>query len=148
MNHDTLISEHPSNHPGRAMTGLRWIQPLGVCLALSLALSTPAFADHVCQTELALIKTAIGTTDFTNSNDQTKLLYKVEEALLKAHAGKYADAEQKLIDVSTKVKALRDAPKPKIYDDLSTLENEIDVILSRIDDALVCIPNGIAALPH
>ena len=142
MHHNTYTSELLSfKHPLGMLC-------LGVALAILLAMSPPVFANHVCQTEFLLLKTAIGATEFANPVDQTRLLYKVDEALWKTHLGKYADAEQKLTDISSKVKALRDALKPKIFDDSTTPENEIEVILARIDEALLCIPNGTVALPH
>lgn len=140
---------HAFSRAARPLSTARKTWPvLAACLSLVLSSASIAYADHWCVETLGFLKTAIGQADFIIDTDRTKLVYKVEDISLKVHVGKYADAEQKLADISTKVKALRDAPKPKIVDDPTTLENEIEVILSRIDDALLCIPNGLAALPH
>jgi len=120
-------------------------------LTIALALAAPVLSygnDVDCSAQFSALSGAIDGAKYTNDRDPMQLQGKVTEASGKLALDKYADSEQKLVDISDKVKALRDARKPKIFDDTATLSNEIEAILDAVDDALTCIPGGLDSLPH
>ena len=114
--------------------------------ALLLALGVPLVSsanDVDCQSEFTILEGAIKAAEYTNQIDETKLLGKEAQAVGKLALDKYADAEQKLADINSKVKELRDARKPKIGN-----YAEIEDILDAVDVVLACIPGGWNSLPH
>jgi len=120
-----------------------------ITLALALAVPVLSYGDDVdCSAQFGALSGAIDGAIYTNDRDRTQLQGKATEAGSKLALDKYADSEQKLVDMSDKVKALRDARKAKIFDDDSTFSNEIEAILDAVDDALMCIPGGLGSLPH
>ena len=93
-------------------------------IAAIAILSVPgaASAGHItgaCADELNAVEAAIGEAIFTGRRaemDQTNMLAKLDAADAKVDLGKYADAVDKLLDISDKATALANAPKAKLED--------------------------------
>jgi len=83
-------------------------------LTATLTLAVPALSygnDVDCSAQFGALRGAIDGADYARDSDRTQLQGKVIEAGGKLALDKYADTEQKLVDISDKVKALRDARK-------------------------------------
>lgn len=105
--------------------------------------------DLDCSAQFGGLSGAIDSASYTSDRDRTQQHQgKVTEASSKLAQDKYADAEQKLVGISDKIKALRDARKRKMFDDTDTLSNEIEANLLVVDDALTCIRRDLDSLPH
>jgi hypothetical protein len=114
-------------------------------LALSLGASQGALADDndmpTCWDELKAVEEAIeDTNSFSSkgrhgepSRDQTRLLDKVEEAIMKLIQHKPAGALKKVGNIRAKVEELRDADKDKIDDD------DANWILTKVEYAENCL---------
>ena len=130
------------------MNARKFIGASVLTIALILGAAGTANADHIlCSTELGDLSNAIGDAVYKNEHDKTRMQATVTEAGLKLLSSKhkFGDAEDKVASINVKVKALRDATRAKIFDDVGT---EIEDILVEVDNVLACIPGGDASLPH
>jgi hypothetical protein len=130
----------------------RGLVAVASALAVTMMLGAgSAQASHVdCSTELGNLSNAINAALYRNPNkDRDRMDDKVTQVGLKIDAHKFSNAEDKLKSINSKVKALRDADKPKIFDNPATIGvDEVEDILDKVDDALLCVPGGDTSAPH
>ena len=101
---------------------MKFVRLLVAVLAASLAFvglavgTASATTAEDCQSQLATLRadTVAAQTSFTNENDFTGAVVKLDEASAKLAEGKNADAVQKLVDFQTQLTALSTAAKPKL----------------------------------
>jgi len=101
------------------------------------AVTGPAGAGHItgaCADELNAVEQAIYDANFLGRNadmDRTNMLAKLDAAAEKVDLEKFADAIEKLLDISDKAAALANAPKPKLED--------VTGIITAVSAAIVCV---------
>lgn len=111
-----------------------------VTLLTVAALSVPVSSLSVFGGELGAALDELGAqidgVGYKNQRDQAGLQRKLLEAIDKIDQGKDCDAVGKLMDISAKVVALRDASKPKIWDNPEDERYTVQALLDAADTAI------------